>query len=144
MEIALPQVLENMAAHLAEADVSVSSISSLLGPIGETYSGSGYYLVPADKRFSSIWIGINVDKNGTVVSDVDLELRPHTLEMAELDKKFGPHAKVAPAPNGPLYRVRYRYERDDKPYSVPIFATLSGNPAPASPVEKIMLRRDKR
>lgn len=144
MEIPLPQLIENLAAHLVEASASVSSVSALLGPVTEKYSGSGYYLAPADRRLASIWAAIQIDEKGESLASVDLELRTSTLSMAELDQRFGAFTNMPPAPSGPLYRIRYGFSRDKKPYTVAIFATLSDEPALNSPVEKVMLRRDKR
>jgi hypothetical protein len=144
MDSALVELIGTTAAYLTDADVSVAFLSSNIGPISRTYTGSGYFLEPKDKHLASVWVAIRGGESAEFVTDLDFELSPGALKMSELDQSFGAYSAAPPAPSGPLYRVQYRYALKDKPYTVAIFATLSAEPAPNSAVKRILLRRDKR
>lgn len=143
-------LVKQVADHLMQVDVSVLSLTRLLGSVKEKYSGSGYYLRPADERLANVWIGIRQPAGGTEQpSDVGLFFTPQAAPtLAAVELAFGRRKLLPPAPNGPLYKVRFVLTPDYAGpglYSATVLATLSGDPGmPSTVVPNLTIRRDPR
>lgn len=141
------QLLEDIVALLSAPNASAASLSRLLGPVREKYTGSGYELAPVDPRLAKAWIGIREEPGMTEVpTDVEIDFAPTSLlALVELDRALGPRRSLPPAPNGPLYKVVYDRDRGSSTHKATLFATLAGPPdQPNVVVQGLLIRRDTR
>jgi hypothetical protein len=143
----IARLVEDIAQRLGAPDASAPSLSRLLGPVREKFTGSGYDLAPVDSRLTKVWIGVSQDATGSEIpTDVEVELASVPgLSLDDLDRVLGSHHDLPPAPNGPLHKIAYERDLGSNAFKVTLFATLSG-PAdrPGAMVRGLLIRRDKR
>lgn len=136
--------LEAIADRLTDRDVSVNTLTEMLGEVDRQYSGSGYYLRPRNNGLDSVWLGIVTVRGVEEPASVEVAFAPQgRLTTLDLDRTFGAHKIVPVNPDGRQRRVRYLFDRSGKAYTAAIYATLAGPPDDTR-VESVSMRRDAR
>ena len=141
----LVAIIRKIADTLTDADASVRSLTLALGEVDRTYTGSGYYLKPKDRRLETVWLGVSA---GKPEHPTDVEITPLSQfqpTVGDLDAAFGEHKVMPMNPDGKRLRIRYFLDQANKPYTASIFATLSApEERESTRILAVSIRRDER